>query len=117
MSDNPSTHPPCYKVWDRLWYCGSPAGQFRNIYRFGEIEDCQPYWDDWKNCMAAKVYQDKNEKQVSIFLCLSPFLTHTQLIYTIYLRPFAPLILLSHAFIVTPLLPYPSYSCLNTRFR
>ena len=84
MSDNPSTHPPCYKVWDRLWYCGSPAGQFRNIYRFGEIEDCQPYWDDWKNCMAAKVYQDKNEKQVSIFLCLSPSLTHTQLVYTIY---------------------------------
>jgi len=61
-------HPPCYKVWDRLWYCGSPGGQFRNIYRFGEVEDCQPYWDDWMKCMKAKVYQDKNGKKVNIYI-------------------------------------------------
>ena len=70
------TSPPCYKVWDRLWYCGSPGGQFRNIYRFGEVEDCQPYWDDWMNCMKAKVYQDKDAKQVGTCIIIY-LLTHS----------------------------------------
>lgn len=56
-------YPPCSAIFDRLWYCGSPRGQFTHIYRYGDAEDCTRFLYDWQTCMKAKVYTDVNKKE------------------------------------------------------
>lgn len=58
--------PPCYKIFDRAWFCVTPMNQISQIYKTGEIEDCSEILTDWTLCMQCKAYYKPADKQVRI---------------------------------------------------
>lgn len=67
--DNTPKHfviPPCYKIFDRAWFCVTPMNQISQIYKTGEIEDCSEILTDWTLCMQCKAYYKPADKQVRI---------------------------------------------------
>jgi len=58
------TEMSCRQAFDLAWGCQSPVGQFRNIYRYGEMRACSEQWDDFWFCMRTKGWSGETKKQM-----------------------------------------------------
>jgi len=41
----------CVKHFDALWFCYSPVHQMREVYRYGNVDDCTGHWGQLYRCL------------------------------------------------------------------
>lgn len=41
----------CVKHFDQLWFCYSPVFQMQQLYRYGEMDNCQGHWKQLWQCL------------------------------------------------------------------
>lgn len=58
--------PPCYRIFDKAWFCVTPINQVAKYYVHGELDNCLIPMNDWTLCMTAKLYTKEAMKQVRL---------------------------------------------------
>ena len=53
----------CLNAFDDLFQCYSVVGQFRHIYRYGEIDYCSNQSDKFKFCLKNRINSEDTQKR------------------------------------------------------
>ena len=54
----------CLLMLDKFYLCCGLKHQFNSVYRKSEFDNCGDSFDNFKNCIMAKVAQDPKKRQV-----------------------------------------------------
>ena len=66
--------PPCYRIFDKAWFCVTPMNQIAKYYVHGELDNCLIPMNDWTLCMTAKLYTKEAMKQVRVSMIIRDML-------------------------------------------
>lgn len=56
----------CQQAFDLAWGCQSPVGQWRAVYRHGNVRPCSDLWEDFWYCMRVKSFSPGLAKDEAI---------------------------------------------------
>ncbi|EFX05922.1 hypothetical protein CMQ_3991 [Grosmannia clavigera kw1407] len=56
----------CQQAFDLAWGCQSPVGQWRAVYRHGNVRPCSDLWEDFWFCMRVKSFSPGLAKDEAI---------------------------------------------------
>jgi hypothetical protein len=57
------TEMSCTQAFDELYACYSIGGQFRNLYRYGEMNNCKEKREKMKFCLFVKLNGEEEKKR------------------------------------------------------
>jgi hypothetical protein len=52
----------CTQYFDKMWFCYTPAHQFRHYYIYGLSDDCKRPWGELWDCLKQKTNRYKDQE-------------------------------------------------------